>query len=97
MADEPLPPDAAPEPAPRKRGRVVALAKPKPPVYHEVVDTLRELLERAEQGEIAELVVVYAEPDGATGYQRTTVTFMAAMLGELRLVGDDLSEIARSD
>jgi hypothetical protein len=97
VADETPPPDAAPEPAPRKRGRVVALAKPKPPVYHEAVDTLRELLERAEQGEIAELVVVYAEPDGATGYHRTTVSYLSAMAGELGFVRDELSEIARSE
>lgn len=94
MADEPLPPDPAP---PRASRRVVALKKPAAPVSAEAVELLREALAQAEAGEISEIVMVYARHDGASGWNRTDISFVAAMLGELWLVGDELASAAEDE
>lgn len=99
MADDALPPpepaeDAAPA---RRRSRVVGLRKPPPPVSAEAVALCEGLLDMARKGEIVEIMVVYADAAGATGNERTSIEFVAGMLGELRLVGDDLSEAARNE
>lgn len=91
MTDDAAPPPDAPKP---RRGRVVAMARPAPPVSAEAVDLLRRLLSAAEAGEIAEVVCITATHDGATGWERTEVTYVSAVLGELWRAGNTLSEDA---
>jgi len=51
----------------------------------------------AKAGEIVEIVAAWACADGSTDNERTGIASVAAMLGELRLLGDDLSEAARTE
>ena len=90
MSDSP----SQPEP---KRSRVVALKKPPPVVNGEAVALAEGLLQMAKSGELQELVVVWAAPDGVTSNERTGIEHIAPILGELRLVGDELSEAAREE
>ena len=80
-----------------KRGRVVALKKPPPMVNPEAVALAEGLLQMAKAGEIQDLMAVWATPDGETFNERTAIEYVAPMLGELRLVGDELSQSARED
>jgi hypothetical protein len=94
VADEPLPPEPTPE---ARRRRVVALKKPAAPVSAEAVALLREALAQAEAGEISEVVMVYARHDGASGWNRTDVSFVSALLGELWMVGNELAAAAEEE
>lgn len=99
MPDELLPPDPADDGKPRRRGRgsVVALTKPDLPVVQEVIDTLEELLAMARKGEVAELICIYANAGGETGYNQTEIAFIPAICGELQIRGDALSEAYRDE
>lgn len=98
MADESAPPEpAADAPAPRRRGRVVALPKPPPAVSPAAVELAERLLRMAQAGELVELAVVYVGADGASGNDWTPIESAALVLGELRLLSDDLSEAVRCD
>ena len=80
-----------------KRGRVTALKRPDPKPDPECVELAELTLKQAQSGAICELVVITGSPDGSTEGARTGIRNVSAILGELRLVGDDLSEAARSD
>ncbi len=82
--------------APRKRARVVALKRPALPVNADAVALCEELLRLAKAGELVELVAVCGLPDGSTDNERTAIASVSAILGELCLVSDGLSEAARS-
>lgn len=43
------------------------------------------------------LAFLFATQDGATGYSMTEISYISPMLGELRVVGDILSEQARNE
>lgn len=71
--------------------------KTKPEPNPEVVEFLRRLLAEAEKGEIVGLIAVYESPRGETCNERSTLTCAAAILGELKLAADDLSDALRYD
>lgn len=82
---------------PARRSRVVAIPKPPKPVNPDCVALFRELLARSEAGDVTEAVVAWVESDGTSNNERTGVSCVAAMLGELKLVADDLSAAAREE
>jgi hypothetical protein len=98
MAEESAPPDAPAEPAPaRKRGRLVGLPRPAPTVSPAAIELAERLVRMARAGELVELAVVFVGPDGASGNDWTPIESAALVLGELRLLADDLSEIVRGE
>ncbi len=81
----------------KPRRRVVAIPKPPKPVNPDCVALFRGLLERAESGDVTEAAVAWIEADGSSNNERTGIVSVASMLGELKLVADDLSAAAREE
>ena len=79
-----------------KRGRLSVIKREPPPVNAEVVDMLRDWLSRAERGEIIEFAAVCVTNELFGHSERTAIDYTTVMLGELKLLADEISEASRN-
>ncbi len=79
------------------RPRVVRIPKPPKPVKGQAVALLKSLLERAERGEIVDLAVVVVTDDGMGDGDWIDLEYGNIVVGELRLLTDEISAAMRGD
>lgn len=95
---DPTTPDTPPTlPDTPKRRRLAVVKPPPKPVNPDCVELFRVLHEQAERGDVTEAVVVWLEFDGSTDNERTGISDAVGILGQLKLVADEISAATREE